>query len=613
MIGSEGTLAFISEITYRTVDEFPFKAAAMMVFPDIEKACNPVICLKSEKVSTAELIDRAGLHTAKNEPEMPGWIKELVDGATALLVETRANSKENLDGQIAQIKKAIADIEVEILVYFTEKTSEIALYWKIRKGLFPAVGAVRKTVTTVIIEDVAFPIPCLAKATLDLQALFKKYNYNEAVIFGHAKDGNLHFVFTQDFSDQDEVDRYEQFMGEVAELVVKKYDGSLKAEHGTGRNMAPFVELEWGKDAYELMKQVKDIFDPKNLLNPGVILNNDNKAHLKDLKLLPAANEKVDKCIECEFCESSCVSAELTLSPRQRIAVLREINRLKSTGEQPHVAASLVNQYEYSGDETCAIDGLCALACPVKIDTGKMIKELQQEKISPKQQKTALWIADHMGFITSSVRTALSVVGLAHSVLGTLLMKGVSGGMRKLSGNNLPQWVAAMPKGAKKIKPQLVKSGNSNKVVYFPSCINRSMGKSKDYNHEDVQLTEAVQQLIRKAGFEVIFPEGMNDLCCGMSFSSKGFKEAGLKKSVELEVALWQASSGGEYPILCDMSLCLYTMKENMESRMKFYEPVEFILVYLVPNLQINPVDETISVFPVCSMKKMGWRKNWLN
>ena len=403
MIGSEGTLAFISEITYRTVDEFPFKAAAMMVFPDIEKACNPVIRLKSEKVSTAELIDRAGLHTAKNEPEMPGWIKELVDGATALLVETRANSKENLDGQIAQIKKAIADIEVEILVYFTEKTSEIALYWKIRKGLFPAVGAVRKTVTTVIIEDVAFPIPCLAKATLDLQALFKKYNYNEAVIFGHAKDGNLHFVFTQDFSDQDEVDRYEQFMGEVAELVVKKYDGSLKAEHGTGRNMAPFVELEWGKDAYELMKQVKDIFDPKNLLNPGVILNNDNKAHLKDLKLLPAANEKVDKCIECEFCEPSCVSAELTLSPRQRIAVLREINRLKSTGEQPHVAASLVNQYEYSGDETCAIDGLCALACPVKIDTGKMIKELQQEKISPKQQKTALWIADHMGFITSSV------------------------------------------------------------------------------------------------------------------------------------------------------------------------------------------------------------------
>ena len=538
---------------------------------------------------------------------------ELVDGATALLVETRANSKENLDGQIAQIKKAIADIEVEILVYFTEKTSEIALYWKIRKGLFPAVGAVRKTGTTVIIEDVAFPIPCLAKATLDLQALFKKYNYNEAVIFGHAKDDNLHFVFIQDFSDQDEVDRYEQFMGEVAELVVKKYDGSLKAEHGTGRNMAPFVELEWGKDAYELMKQVKDIFDPKSLLNPGVILNNDNKAHLKNLKLLPAANEKVDKCIECGFCEPSCVSAELTLSPRQRIAVLREINRLKSTGEQPHVAASLVNQYEYSGDETCATDGLCALACPVKIDTGKMIKELRQEKISPKQQKTALWIADHMGFITSSVRTALSVVGLAHSVLGTLLMKGVSGGMRKLSGNNLPQWVAAMPKGAKKIKPQLVKSGNSNKVVYFPGCINRSMGKSKDYNHEDVQLTEAVQQLIRKAGFEVIFPEGMNDLCCGMSFSSKGFKEAGLKKSVELEVALWQASSGGEYPILCDMSLCLYTMKENMESRMKFYEPVEFILVYLVPNLQINPVDETISVFPVCSMKKMGWRKNWLN
>ncbi len=606
MIGSEGTLGFIAEITYRTVEELPFKASAMIIFPDIQKACNAVSLLKSEPaVSTAELIDRAGLRSIENEPGIPEWIGGLIDTATALLVETRAENKETLENQISRIKDAIKSIPVEIPVHFTDIPAEYYLYWKIRKGLFPSVGAVRKTGTTVIIEDVAFPLHRLAEATLDLQSLFKKYNYSEAVIFGHALDGNLHFVFTQDFATSEEIMRYEMFMQEVVNLVVQKYDGSLKAEHGTGRNMAPFVEFEWGAEAFELMKQIKHIFDPKNLLNPGVILNGDAKAHLKNLKPLPPANEKVDKCIECGFCEPSCVSAEFTLSPRQRIAVYREISRLKTSGEEPHIAAALVNQFSYAGDETCATDGLCAISCPVKIDTGKLVKELRFQNISAKQAKTAMWIANHMELVTSLARNALSLVNFFHTILGTRLMKNISEGMRKVSGNRIPQWSASMPSGAKKIKVNHETSDNPKKVVYFPSCINRSMGTSKGYDSE-VQLTDKMQQLIRKAGFEVIFPEGMNELCCGMAFSSKGFKDAGLKKSKELEDALWIASKQGAYPIVCDMSPCLYTMKENMEPHIKLYEPVGLIMKYLIPNLEITPLDEAITVFPVCSMKKMG-------
>ncbi|OFX62202.1 MAG: 4Fe-4S ferredoxin [Bacteroidetes bacterium GWB2_41_8] len=606
MIGSEGTLGFIAEITYRTVEEHPYKASAMIIFPDIEKACNAVSLLKLEPaVSTAELIDRAGLRSIENEPGIPEWISGLSETATALLVETRAENKETLYRQISRIKKAIEVIPVEIPVHFTDIPAEYNLYWKIRKGLFPSVGAVRKTGTTVIIEDVAFPLHRLAEATLDLQSLFKKYKYNEAVIFGHALDGNLHFVFTQDFSTSEEIERYEIFMQDVVNLVVKKYDGSLKAEHGTGRNMAPFVELEWGVEAFELMKQIKRIFDPKNLLNPGVILNNDAKAHLKNLKPLPPANEKVDKCIECGFCEPSCVSAELTLSPRQRIAVYREISRLKASGEEPHTAAALVNQFSYAGDETCATDGLCAISCPVKIDTGKLVKELRFENISARQAKTAMWIASHLELVTSSARNALSLINFFHTILGTRLMKNISGRMRKLSGNRIPLWTAPMPSGAKKIMVNPEISDNPKKVVYFPSCINRSMGISKGYDSE-VQLTDKMQQLIRKAGFDVIFPGRMNELCCGMAFSSKGFKDAGLKKSKELEDALWSASKQGSYPIVCDMSPCLYTMKENMEPRIKLYEPVGLIMEYLLPNLEITPLDETITVFPVCSMKKMG-------
>ncbi|NEW81418.1 MAG: FAD-binding oxidoreductase [Mariniphaga sp.] len=605
MIGSEGTLGFIAEISYKTVVEHPFRASSLMIFPDIEKACNAVSLLKSAPVSAVEIMDRAGLRSVEDHDGMPAYLKTLSDTASAILVETRALHQTELDEQIAIILNAIHSIPSEIPIHFTAVPSEYALLWKIRKGLFPSVGAMRKTGTTVIIEDVAFPVPRLAEATHDLHLLFEKWGYHEAVIFGHALEGNLHFVFTQDFGLQSEIDRYRRFMADVAELVVAKYDGSLKAEHGTGRNMAPFVEMEWGREAFELMKQIKNIFDPQSLLNPGVIINTDPEAHLKNLKPIPAASEKIDKCIECGFCEPTCVSAELTLTPRQRIVVYREMASLRRSGHEPHILASLTKDFKYEGNETCATDGLCATSCPVKIDTGKLIKALRTEEIGAGQNR-AVWIADHMSGVTSSARTALSVVGFFHSILGTPLMKGISGGMRTLSGNRIPLWNPYMPLGAKAIDIKKVqKSDTQRKVVYFPSCINRAMGVSKEHRAEK-QLSEKIVQLLNKGGYEVIYPENLNALCCGMAFSSKGYTEAGTKKSNELEAALIIASENGKYPVLCDMSPCLYTMKENMEPTLKLYEPVEFILDHLLPYLEITPIKETITVFPVCSMKKMG-------
>ena len=140
---------------------------------------------------------------------------------------------------------------------FSTDAAECARFWNVRKGMFPSVGAMRKVGTTVIIEDVAFPVPRLAEATLDLQRLLATHGYSDAIIFGHALEGNLHFVFTQDFNSAPEVERYRAFMDAMCQMVVEKYDGSLKAEHGTGRNVAPFVELEWGAEAYALMRKIK--------------------------------------------------------------------------------------------------------------------------------------------------------------------------------------------------------------------------------------------------------------------------------------------------------------------------------------------------------------------
>ncbi len=603
MIGSEGTLGMIAEITYNTVEDHPFKASALMIFENIEMACNVVSILKSAPVAAVELMDRASLKSVENMDGVPNYLPTLSSGASAVLVETVAPNKEQLLAQIIEIEKAIHHIEPELPFKFTEDSSLYNQYWKIRKGLFPTVGAMRKIGTTVIIEDITFPVPRLAAGTLDLQALFKKYNYNEAVIFGHALDGNLHFVFTQDFGIASEVKRYEAFMDELAILVVDKYDGALKSEHGTGRNMAPFVEKEWGSDAYSLMKKIKQIFDPKGIINPGVIINNDKNVHLKNLKPLPKADNQIDKCIECGFCEPYCVSNNIGFSPRQRIVLHREMSRLEAEGFSKE-AKEFEKSFEYGFDSMCATDGLCKLACPVKIDTGDYVKRVRAKKLSG--NKIAKMVANNLNITTKVIRAGLKVSHAISTIVGDKNYNKVVGAATSLLGQKA-EWNEYTPKATriKKVIPVQLKP-NALKVVYFTSCINRTMGSSNTYTDEDTVFNRTVS-ILNKANCEIIYPENATDLCCGLSFKSLGFADAANLASNKLYSSLQKASNNGEYPIVCDMSPCSLQMKESMEgSSLKLFDIVNFTTTYLLDRLEFTLINKEVAVFSVCSLKKMG-------
>ncbi len=605
MIGSEGTLGFISEITYKTVDDHTDKATALVLFPDIETACQAVAVLKKTPVAAVELMDGNALNSIEHKSFAPDYIKGLSSEVCALLVETRAESAEQLKTQIQSIQRSLKKIDTVHPIEFTTQPEECAQLWAIRKGLFPSVGAVRKTGTTVIIEDIAFQVDKLAAATLDLQKLFAKHHYDEAVIFGHALEGNIHFVFTQDFQHPQEVKRYEDFMNDVCEMVVQRYDGSLKAEHGTGRNMAPFVEMEWGKQAYGLMQEIKDLFDPKQRLNPGVILNNNPQVHVQNLKPLPQANILVDKCIECGFCEVQCPSKNLTLTPRQRIVIWREIMNLRTSKTEPERLRLLEAQFDYDGKGTCAADGLCATSCPVDIDTGKMIKSLRSTSLSPVGQQTAKWIADHFKSMVVLARTSLTLANFAHRVLGSSLMLRWSQRVRQWSGNRIPQWTPYMPQAASKVPLRSKPPSEGEPIVYFPSCVCRMMGAAAG-SPEQISVPEQVHRVLNKAGIPVIHPPQMSELCCGLMFESKGAFLAADTKLHQVYDALRKASQNGKFPILCDMSPCTYRLKQYAPSELQIHDPISFTYRFLLDKLEFSPLDETIAIHTPCSSQKMG-------
>jgi D-lactate dehydrogenase len=605
MIGSEGTLGFLSEITYRTVPELPHKATALMVFPDIGTACAAVIVMRDCPVDAVELMDRASLRSVEDKPGMPGYLASLPGGATALLIDVRGGTGDELRRRQETILAAVSALPRLVPASFTTDSAESALLWNIRKGLFPSVGAMRRTGTTCIIEDVAFPLPKLAEATLELRRLLANHGYADAIIFGHALEGNLHFVFSQDFNVASEVRRYERLMKALAELVVDRYDGSLKAEHGTGRNMAPFVEKEWGAEAYGFMKEIKALCDPEGLLNPGVILNGDPRAHVQSLKPLPEADPIVDKCIECGFCEPHCPSRQLTLSPRQRIVIYRELRRIDRSGSDAGYRQGLESGFDYDFNQTCATDGLCSIACPVGIDTGKLVKKLRHEAHSPAAGDLAAIVGGNMTHVTAGIRTLLNVVNAAEHLLGPSTVRLASAFLHRASFGALPLWNPALPTG--RVAPtgfQPAERDHRPTVVYLPTCINRSLGPARD--DDTKSLIGATIELLEKGGFRVVVPQDVASLCCGMAFASKGFEEEGARKAKELSDALMKASNGGEYPVYVDMSPCALRMKETLDPALRVFESAEFLADHLAPRLDFHQSDETVALHVTCSSTKMG-------
>ena len=607
MVGSEGTLAFLSEVTMKTLETAPMQADAMVYFNDMAEAARAVIAIRSLKVSAAEMLDKRSLASV-NAGEK--------EGLTAVLVRTEARTQHELAENVGVLTETLKKFDTFGPVSFTTDPEESARFWAIRSGIFPTVGGMRRPGTTCLIEDVAFHVEDLAEAVTDLSDLLDRHGYDDSCIYGHALEGNFHFIINQSFDSDREVQRYKDMINDVGELVVNKYDGSLKAEHGTGRNMAPYVEFEWGTKAFEVMKRIKSIFDPAGILNPGVIFNDDPECCFKNFKALPLlapgkgapqemheAYKKLNKCIECGFCEVNCVSCGFTLSSRTRIALQRYMESLGKSGEDPQLLKELRKQYSYYGEQTCAGDGLCSMSCPMGINVGDLTHEVRRRNMGQLGQSVGKLAADNFHGIWNLQACRSSGADFGHAVLGSKAMGTIGKGLHAVG---LPLWTPAFPKAynaASRLSVQTLHDNQAPKVVYFPSCLNQTMGTDKA-SKGMLPLVEEMTDLLRKAGYDVIFPERMDHLCCGTIWESKGLPDIADRKVMELEDALWEASGHGKYPVVCDQSPCLHRMKQKM-TRVQLYESAEFIWKFLKDRLVFEKTDTPVALHLTCSTKIM--------
>lgn len=670
LVGSEGTLAFMSQVTMKTLPLPAKEASAMVYFGTIREAAEAVVALRKDidpaVLDAAELLDKRSLASV-DDP----MLKDYPDkDLTALLLRVTGAGQEDLEANVNRLTdvlrgfSALKGADGDAFI-FSSDPAVAGKYWAIRSGIFPSVGGMRREGTTCLIEDIAFHIEDLPDATEDLSALLDRHGYDDSCIYGHALEGNFHFIINQSFDSEAEVRRYEAMIRDVAEMVVGKYDGSLKAEHGTGRNMAPFVKYEWGEKAFGVMQRVKELFDPHGLLNPGVIFNDDPECFLKNFKALPVLKpwaddskavepelaeiyKKLNKCIECGFCEVNCLSCGFTLSSRTRIATQREITALRElpdpTASEQTRLRTLEKEYSYTGEQTCAGDGLCSTSCPMGINVADLTHQLRRVNMPAGSFGHGFWnfVAGHYAGVKSGLRGALRMATAGETVLGDLAMSGLCRWLH--NAIRIPLWTPATPKaynipkslralvssaavghdgastvyaateparlGSLSKRPDSQTSEAATgmptvcKVVYFPSCINQMMGLPKHHHAVDKPLVEEMVSLLGKAGYEVIFPENMSSLCCGTIWESKGMPEIADRKTKELEDALWKASEEGRYPILCDQSPCLHRMKHKIK-KMRLYEPAEFILGFLADRLDFHQTDTPVAIHLTCSMRLM--------
>ena len=601
VVGSEGTLAFVAEATFRTLPTLRYLATGLLIFDDLSAATGALPELVAAGFATIELLDATSLRVAQRDPQAVGTLLDLnVNSHAALLVEHQTESAELLLDRVEASRALLESLPLTGPAQLNPDPKTRAALWHIRKGLYATVAGSRPSGTTALLEDIAVPVPALLDTCKQLVELFARHGYEDSVIFGHAKDGNIHFMLNERFNDATSLDRYVAFTDDMVEVVLGN-DGTLKAEHGTGRIMAPFVRRQYGDELYGVMQEIKRLMDPTGLLNPGVLLNEDPTSHISNLKVTPTIEKEVDRCVECGYCEPVCPSKDLTLTPRLRIVLRREMADAEAAGDL-ELLKSLDADYQYDGVDTCAVDGMCATACPVLIDTGDLVRRRRSEQRTTVEQAGWKVAAKHWDGTTRFGGFALSAVKKFPAPLVT----GAAALARQIIGpDTVPLWEKDLPAGG---FHRAAISNPNLEIVYFAACIGTMFGPAA----EAPGVTHAFLDLCQRADVELTVPEGIASMCCGTPWKSKGLSDGYEEMRERVLPALWKASDHGRIPVVCDAASCTEGIEKLIGSTddrfpgLRVIDAVQFIDQRVLARLTVTAPIGSLALHPTCSSTHLG-------
>jgi D-lactate dehydrogenase len=572
------------------VPAHPLAATGLLVFPTLREAMATMPALVAAGPAAVELLDAESLRVARTDPKADGTLRALdVRDHAALLVEWQEADADLLDERERAAEQVIDGLRLAVPARLSRDAAGRAALWHIRKGLYATVAGARPSGTTALLEDVAVPVPALADLCDDLTALFAKHRYERSVVFGHAKDGNLHFMLNERFAT--ELERYAVFTEDMVEAVLAR-GGTLKAEHGTGRVMAPFVRRQYGEELYEVMREVKRLCDPAGTLNPGVVLSDDPRAHLRDLKTVVTVEPEVDRCVECGYCEPVCPSRDLTTTPRQRIVLRRELAAAQAAGDHA-LAKELEDEYAYDAVDTCAVDGMCATACPVLINTGDLTKRLRAERHGRVARAGWNSAAKHWDGVTRAMNLALDTAAATPPALP----EAASRAARAVIGADaVPQWSRDLPRGGVRRRPAPAADPDA---IYLPSCLNTLFGPADS----GPGVMTAFQRLADRVGVTLHIPEKIASLCCGTPWSSKGYTDGHATMSDQARQALAKATDDGRIPIVTDAASCTEGFGRL---GIEIIDAVAFTAERILPRLHVRDRLPSLALHPTCSSTHLG-------
>jgi D-lactate dehydrogenase len=356
--------------------------------------------------------------------------------------------------------------------------------------------------------------------------------------------------------------------------------------------MAPYVRKQFGDELYQVMVDLKKLVDHRNILNPGIIINENENIHIENLKISPAIDQEVDKCVECGYCETVCPSKDLTLTPRQRITI-RRVSKNAQINNDQELLDAIDKNYDYQAIDTCATDGMCAIACPVKINTGDLVKRLRSEQQSFMSQSLASLAASNWAKTTNLLASLLS----AAKNMPAPLVLGVNRILRQISGeNSMPLWNQDLPFGGKPRTSQFVEKPD---LVYFPSCVNSLYGES--------EIEKAFLNLCAKAGLNVLIPRGIEELCCGTPWASKGLTQGYEVMALKTKKELIRQIKSDNPVIVSDATSCTHGLTQIFsETKMSVVDVLEFVNQQILPQISIKTKLSSLALHPTCSGVELG-------